>query len=155
MQPNQWLLHSSRIVIAILGCVEIATTGKKTGATGTYHPSTARAREAGEYLLYYLLNQFGQFPPPTGPTSLSAPVKEPDMLTADSLSSRNVQCFLFDRTLITVVSYPRTTSVELGLLLRDQVPYKCSRCPPFFMLLTRAVNDVLFQVCNVLLVKSI
>lgn len=29
LQPNQWLLHSSKIVMAVLGCIEIATTGRK------------------------------------------------------------------------------------------------------------------------------
>lgn len=37
VQPNQWLLHSSKIVIAILGCIEIATNGKKVGLVLIYH----------------------------------------------------------------------------------------------------------------------
>lgn len=52
---------------------------------------------------------------------MSTPMKEPELMAADNLTSKSVQCFIFDKTLVSVVSYPRNRdAIELALLMRDQ-----------------------------------
>lgn len=41
------------------------------------------------------------------------------MLAADNLTSKNIQCYVFDKTLLSVISYPRKDGIDVTLIVRD------------------------------------
>ena len=99
-------------------------------------------------MLWTIVNQHGQFPPPIGPSNFSSlpsgteyPLfpstttitgssahdgcdrvrytAEADLLTHSKLTSKNITCFLFNKTLMSVIREPRSYGrIAVTIILR-------------------------------------
>mmetsp|Transcript_2068 Transcript_2068/g.4811 ORF Transcript_2068/g.4811 Transcript_2068/m.4811 type:complete len:1158 (-) Transcript_2068:823-4296(-) len=104
---GQWLPYFPDIQEMVLSVLDVSVTGKfdPDRRAQTYHMPTNSIHQAGDLLFLALFQHFGNFPTQVGPSSLSSLVSEHSLTTREQLPPQAVQCFLFNRTLLSTIQH--------------------------------------------------
>lgn len=86
-----------------------------------YAVPSDKIREAASFVFINIMNHMDHFPTALGPSSTSSLSDEKEILEAHNLSSNHISCFIYQRTLISVIRHPRTNGKDkVTLILRDE-----------------------------------
>jgi hypothetical protein len=87
-----------------------------------YYYPTEKIREAANYAYINIANRIDSFPNPCGPSNLSSLQTEVDILSSLELSSEYLSCFIYNRTLLSIIRNPRIKggSTNVTFILRDE-----------------------------------
>lgn len=115
IMTGDWILRNAGLFKTVLSIIE-----KCRGDVKGYHAPSYKIKEAASSMLWTIVNQHGQFPPPIGPSNFSSLPSEADLLTHSKLTSKNITCFLFNKTLMSVIREPRSYGrIAVTIILRD------------------------------------
>jgi len=115
IMTGDWIIRNTTCFKTLLGIID-----KCRGEVKGYHIPTNKIKEAAQSFLYTLVNLHAHFPPPIGPSNISSLPSEAELLTNKKLTSKNISCFVFNKTLMSVVRDPRVTHrMGVTLVLRD------------------------------------
>eukprot|EP01088_Endostelium_zonatum_P019161 TRINITY_DN6479_c0_g1_i2.p1 TRINITY_DN6479_c0_g1~~TRINITY_DN6479_c0_g1_i2.p1 ORF type:complete len:680 (-),score=165.81 TRINITY_DN6479_c0_g1_i2:77-2116(-) len=114
---SNWILFDRPCFQLVLSVID-KTLGEQKA---DYFPPTEKIKEATSSLFTALLNQHGHSLSDSGPSNLSALPTESDLLESQKLNAKNISCFVFNNTLISVIRHNRGPHNKITdtLVLRD------------------------------------
>eukprot|EP01087_Luapelamoeba_hula_P015236 TRINITY_DN4524_c0_g2_i1.p1 TRINITY_DN4524_c0_g2~~TRINITY_DN4524_c0_g2_i1.p1 ORF type:complete len:1123 (+),score=198.44 TRINITY_DN4524_c0_g2_i1:406-3774(+) len=115
VMKGKWIFENPGCLKLVLGVLDKCRVEVKG-----FHSPSDKIKEAASAFLLLMLNQHGQFPPPIGPSNISALPSETELLTYKKDPSKYVACYMFDKTLLTLIRHPRTEGdTSVTLVVRD------------------------------------
>eukprot|EP01094_Clydonella_sp_ATCC50884_P025433 TRINITY_DN6675_c0_g1_i2.p1 TRINITY_DN6675_c0_g1~~TRINITY_DN6675_c0_g1_i2.p1 ORF type:complete len:1132 (+),score=283.51 TRINITY_DN6675_c0_g1_i2:142-3537(+) len=118
---GKWVMARKDCMQSLLDISQIGLNGRLDRQPEQEFPCASDStRDCAEMLLYHLVNIYGSYPRPTGPSDSCALMKEEDIIVHFDLPSDNTSTMAFNTNGLTVLPFPRSEpGSRLILLTRD------------------------------------
>jgi len=138
IMSGDWVLKNLAILKNALAIIDTCRREVK----GIHNP-TFRIKEAAVAIMCIIINHHANFPPPIGPSNVSSLPTEADLLTQKKLTSKNISCFLFNRTIMSCIRESRISGrIANTIIFRDLTgKYVWNACLNYFPSLPEHIEE--------------